>query len=750
LIRRLLEFTCRHSLFVFVMTAVLTAFFGYYASHLRVDPDVASLLPESAEIVRLRERYKTQGITGEFLVLAVESENPFTIDKLRVLNEVYRRLEELPEIEEGITPFSLMTFERQSTRLTVVPIAPGRGAPQTSEELAVFRRRLTETPYTQNLVLSEDGTVLNAFFPAGQITDFSALMRSIDEIAGDLEGYYKYYVSGSIPFVEKTGTYLSRDLSRLFLFAALVILAFYFLGFHSLRGVLLPFLVVILGTTWSLGFMSLLGFRLTIVSIIAPPLVLTLGSSYSIHILNQYYRSTQTGRMSRYWVIDVVESINRTILMAAATTVVGFLSLLVTSIRQTREFALSASFGILSCALLSLFFFPAVLSRLKPPARRQVLRVRSGFSSRIMAGLGALTSKWRVPVLAGLVVLVLAFGFSLTRLNTNTDTIGYFPRRARVVKDMYFLTSRLGGFDEIHLTLTAPGGEQGYFLQPEILREVSELELALRSLPDISHSISFPAFLRFMNRVMNAQDKIPESRAPIIFLSRFMKIGGFPNLYSEDFSQLTLSFRIYNSKTQKFIDEQGLRELLERMNTVIGDSLPAGVRTEIWGQSLQYLSLSNLLRRNLSKSMFLSVLFVLGITTLAFRSLACGLLAIVPLVTGVMLNFVFMAAFRIPLDMTTIMVSAVAIGVGVDDAIHFIIHYRQSNDVAETLLATGRPILLTTVSIVGGLLVLTLASFRPIIYFGMLVVFTLSATCVSTLVVLPALLGLVRSSASSK
>jgi hypothetical protein len=144
---------------------------------------------------------------------------------------------------------------------------------------------------------------------------------------------------------------------------------------------------------------------------------------------------------------------------------------------------------------------------------------------------------------------------------------------------------------------------------------------------------------------------------------------------------------------------------------------------------------------------------VLGITTVAFRSVRFGFLATVPLFMGIMLNFVFMGILGIPLDLTTIMVSAVAIGVGVDDAIHFLLYYRKhlkehggdrQKAVKQTLAVTGRPILLTTMSIVGGLLVLSLASFRPIVYFGILVVVTLSAACASTLIVLPAILSVLR------
>jgi predicted RND superfamily exporter protein len=194
------------------------------------------------------------------------------------------------------------------------------------------------------------------------------------------------------------------------------------------------------------------------------------------------------------------------------------------------------------------------------------------------------------------------------------------------------------------------------------------------------------------------------------------------------------------------------------MGGVIAAVVPADVEAEIWGMGLQYLSLADLLRRNLAKALVLSILFVLSIAAAAFRSLRFGLLTIVPLITGVMLNFVLMALLGIPLDMTTIMVSSVAVGVGVDDAIHFLLHYRRHlskpgydgrKALSETLVVTGRPILLTTISIVAGLLVLSVSGFRPIVYFGVLVVFTLSAACASTLIVLPALLSLSRRFASA-
>jgi predicted RND superfamily exporter protein len=156
-----------------------------------------------------------------------------------------------------------------------------------------------------------------------------------------------------------------------------------------------------------------------------------------------------------------------------------------------------------------------------------------------------------------------------------------------------------------------------------------------------------------------------------------------------------------------------------------------------------------MIREDLVTSVLISLGAILVIACITFRSIRHGVLTLVPLVVGLMTNFVVMVLFDIPLDATTFMVSSVTIGVGVDDAIHFLFQYRRQKKkhphdigriLTHTLSITGRPILLTTAAIVGGLLVLVLASFKPIAYFGILIIVALSATCLATLFVVPAIL----------
>ncbi len=450
---------------------------------------------------------------------------------------------------------------------------------------------------------------------------------------------------------------------------------------------------------------------------------------------------------------------NSTILLASATTIAGILSLGVTTLRLTREFAVATSFGIFACALLSFLFFPAFLAILKPPKEKHAELVLAGTLSRVMEGLGRTVYRFRVLLVVIALGIVLVFGLLAGKLEYNTDTISYFPGHDRVIQDMYAITDKLGGFDELKVVLHAPGDEQNYFLDAEVLEPVSRLEEELEGYPDISYVSSFVSYLKYLNQVMYGSYGLPEKRSLILLLSRYLKTlqGGDVNpvlsgIIDPEGTTLTLSLRIFNSSTGRFVDERGVRRILAFLEQSIGEIIPGEIDTEIQGISLKYLALSDMIREDLLSSMLISLAAVFAIAALAYRSLKFGIFTLIPLFIGIMMNFILMVLFRIPLDLLTIMVSSIVIGVGVDDAIHFIIRFRQEwkggpvtpEVLSRTLQVSGRPIFLTTVSIVGGLAVLLFASFKPIVYFGVLVLISLSATCIGTLLFLPAFLSFMK------
>lgn len=755
---RLIEHIIRFPKRYIAIMLLLTLLMGYFASKVTINPDIETLIPKDDRLSELMEVYDTGTSDFDYLALVIESVDPF---KPEILAAYYKAIEKIASFEfiNGSTsPFNLVTFQSSGRKIEIVAVNPASGPPETEEEIALFKKRLLSSPFAEQIV-SRDGRILCTYFPSGKVEDYNATMEELQSLVEELSRVSKTYLTGSIPFIQRILYYLTRDLVKLLSAGMAVILILFYLGFRAKRAVTLPVSVVLMGTLWSLGFMGLAGYTLTVVSIIAPPLVLTLGSSYSIHLLNQYYREAPLHAENNLWIAEATVRITKTIFLAAITTVIGFASLIPSAMKQTKEFGLSVSAGIIACALLSLFFLPAALSLLSLPREKQKNLVTQGLLARLMERIGKGVIKRRYLLAGLLLVIIVLFLITYPSLVYQTNFMKYFPSGERIIQDTEFINQNISSFQTIQITFSAPAGEENYFLKPEVLSSLAAFEEQLKSIPNVRTTASLASFMEKLNEMQSGVREIPKSRGLISLLARYVKIFNdqassnsfIGNLVNSNFTIFTISMSVYDPYTKGFLYDKDMAQLIKIVQELVDSQADPQLKPEIWGNSLRFTNLSMILSRDQRVSIVISVILVFLVSTLFLCSLYCGVMAIVPLITGVMLNFIFMVVFSIPLDMTTIMVACVAIGVGVDNSIHFLIQFQRQRAILgdnpdrvipETMAVAGRPIFLTTLSIVCGLFVLTLSSFKPIAFFGYLISGALLSTLFGTLFILPACLSL--------
>ncbi len=759
LVHRLASFSVRRSWIVILIAGLLSVFLGFHALHIQVDADIFNMIPRNTKVIADIDRFSKNHDTGQILI-SVQRRNLFDLRALQAFDAVIHELEADESVLGSINPFDFLTFKREGRRLHPVTAAPEGRAPRTEAELREFKDLLLSDPLARNMVLSNDGRALCAIFPVELQEDYSGVLDTVEALRTTLEQHYTVHITGAPIFLHKTKTALLADVPKFLVFSVIVILAILYLSFRSLRSLGLPLIVVGLGTLWTMGTMHLLGFKLTVVSIMVPPLVLTLGSAYSIHILNQYYREAKVKAEEKTWIAQSVGHINQTILLAALTTIIGFTSLASANLSQIKEFGLSTSIGIAYCALLSLFFFPAILRLLPAPRARERDRVLKGLIARFMERLSRWVIRNRLYILATVVLIAAGFALTLGSITYQTDYLSYYREKQWVIRDSREIVKRFGGYSNVYITIEAPQGESNYFLKPEVLETIARLETELQQDPDICYVFSFTQYLKLMNQKLTGEFSIPESRAPILLLSRYMtaminspygrSMATQPT--NEDFSRFTIFLRTWNAQTKALMMEPEFKRLMGEIETLVETKLDIGSEKVIWGRSLALLYISETLSRDQIFSVAVSLFFIFLVTAIGFRSLRLGALTLIPMVTGIMLNFIIMVLLKLPFDVVTVMFSSVAIGVGIDDSIHLIIRYRRQIQfysgtvdkavvLAHTLKTTGRPILLTSVSLVSGLLVLCFSQFLPILYFGILVSLALITTTVGALVILPALLS---------
>ncbi|MCP4163243.1 MAG: MMPL family transporter, partial [Deltaproteobacteria bacterium] len=382
-------------------------------------------------------------------------------------------------------------------------------------------------------------------------------------------------------------------------------------------------------------------------------------------------------------------------------------------------------------------------------------RIRDGKFTTAMGSLSNFVYNQRILISILFVIICGSFFFAYPKITHQSDYVSYFPQEDPVVESLVFVMENFAGAQRLNLTINAPEDSKNYFLDPAHLKKIAFLENELLKYDDVIKISSFPSILYDLNYIMSDTRAIPDSRGLILTMRTFFKAlsdtveTGVSNIMvNEDFTRINLTIMIYNSENNAFLSETKLRNLIENIENDTEKYLSEDLSYDLWGFDLEFLDLADNLNRDQLLSTFISILLVCIISTIFFRSFVYGLVTLVPLLSGLILNFIFMVILKIPLDMITMMVSSVAIGVGVDDAIHYLLQFKRQLKMEGTLKdvlhrcgrISGRPIALTTASIVGGLLVLTFASFKAIVYFGALVSFTLTFAMIGTLVILPAIL----------
>ena len=764
-VRAVLSWATRYPAAVIAPVAVLTAVAGWYAARVGVSANVDELLPRASEVVSLMEAHGQTRAHTDWLIVLAEGEALFSPDRLAALYAAIEQIEARPEVTATIDPFRFIAFVRRGGRLLFEPIAPGGKAPTTTVAVQQFRRRLAGDPLASGLVVSADGRALGALFNVPLRADYRPLLDAIDEAVRPLrESGVEVSLAGMPTIDAATREHLTGDLPLLLVVSVAVIMAVYYVSFRSLAAMVLPVLVVAIATVWTVGTMSVLGLDFTIVSVTTPPFVMTLGSAYSVHILTAYLLSADRGAANRSRLSTAVAglgAIGVTVVLAAVTTASGFGGLATASIAAVREFGVITGLGIAYCALLALLFLPACV---------QVLGVRpraagsdeSKRLTRVMLALADRVITHRRMIVVALPILFALLAVATLGLRYETDFTSFFRGTNTVMDSNLHVQRRLGGFVDFNVTISAPRNDAGvavggYFLEPEELRAVARFEDQVRALPGVSWSYSFIGELQRMNLALTGRREVPERRAAVLLLARVLAatrsaggaIGAAP--LEADATQLHMNARVFDVREDTFFLEGRLRELLDRVARLARDTLPPELTVRIWSGSVAALRLTEVLVRDHLISIGVALVLVFIVAALGFRSAALGVLALLPMALAILVILAYLSITGRSLDTLTMMFSSVAVGAGVDYAVHVIVGFLRRTRVAAagdvrgtihaTMVSSGRAIVINTVSLAAGLLVLALSSFTPVARLGALLAATIAAAAVGSLVFVPALLS---------
>lgn len=760
---RLVRLILRYKKAVLTVIFACTAASVFLLPQLRFNSEYINLLPPKPEHTLLaRDVLSVTDKSPKDLYCLFEGDAVFSSEALNALKAVIADLKTMQELKDPLSAFSFITFQKKGTRLVSLPLSPLKESELFTDQSAlVFRQRLMADRIAQGLLSTEDGNGLLMQISLEVEDSYSKeIAQSIEKKLEPLKAYGEVSFVGTLLFEDHVLEYLSHDLAWLLSLCLSAIVLMFYLAFRSKRAVIIPFSLSLIALLWTLAIMVLLDYELTVVNVIVPSMVLILGSSYAIHVLNEYYLTIQkerTDEQKEEQIVKAVTTISKTIFGACTTTVVGFLSLVMCELEAFQELGLSVSVGITLCAVLSLLYIPSMLALLPYPKQKQVDGFSHGMMAHLVHAFSLISVRMWKAAIALLLLLSLCFLLVKDEVKLETDYLAYFPRHDELIQKSIDFAKKIGGSDPHYITLTAPKEEKEYFLQPEVLQQVFAFEeYLIKTNDDITHLFSFPRYAAFLHEVYQGSYNIPQTPGLTLMLFRLLKVAAgqleaplLSSLIRDDGARMTITVRSYDSRYQSW-ESLGSVQNLQASIEEAKQYLPGDVLVDDWGVGVDALRMSRTIKDDQDRSLRISLLFVFLLVLLQFRSLRMGLLALIPTLTGIMGNYVFMYLLAIPFDVVTVIFASITVGVGVDAAIHFLIRFRRRESehptlayavlLTRTLEETARPILLSSISLIVGLLMLLFASFIPVKYFGLLLSFALLVTTIATLIILPALM----------
>ncbi|MFQ5866108.1 MAG: RND family transporter, partial [bacterium] len=747
----LFVFIMNHRIFVSTLLLGVTIFFGWFAAQVKFDNTIETYFLED-DLIDYR-RFLEQFGTDEIIAIAFRDEEVFTVENLLLIDTISKKLEDLPHVRRVLSLTTAKIVYGEGESVYFDPLV--NEIPSSSTELISIKQRALADPFIPGTLISSDARN-------------TAIVAEIDHIIGEFD--YKvdllnkirallneeeiktgkhFYVAGTAVLDDALLRYNQRDQSRFMPLMVLIIVAIVFSMFRRLELLVLPIIVIVLSVIWTYGFLVLLGYRINIISTIITPLLMAVAIADSMHFIADYLQEAKTGQLTKS---ECIESSFSNLLapcfMTSLTTAFGLLSLLSADLVPIRQFGLVAAAGVLFAFIITIFLLPILLSIIPYPKEKYREQIQRGFFAKLLTWLGHWQKGMAITVILITFLVAIPAVLSLTHLTIGTNTLDYFRKDDVVRLETEWIDASVGGTASLEFFIDAKMEEA--LKNPSLLQKMEHFHTYLKEIDGITGVYSAVDMVKSLNRAFHGGDQrkfiIPASSIEVaqqLFIVEGSK--DIAEFLSDDYSRGRIMARVEMNETQRLAHQ--MPEIEKRMQEIFGNTAtvtPTGM-VYLMNQMERYLLSSQI------KSFLLAFVVISLAILVMLRSFKLAILAMIPNFLPILFTLAFMPFLGISLDVGTVMIAGVALGLVVDDTIHFLsrlkVEIKQPSDIknaiANAINSAGRPIIYTSIVLSLGFLVLVLASFNPVVNFGILASIVIFLALVFDLVVLPAIMTFV-------
>jgi predicted RND superfamily exporter protein len=783
------RFIYRARIAVLVIVCLLTGVLCYQIPKISMDTSAEGMLYKNDPIRLAYNAFRDQFGNDEAVIIVIKPPEVFNETFLTKLKAFHNDLEkEIPYIRKVSSLFNVTDIRGEDDRLVIEDLLSKW--PQKSIDLNLLKERVMNNPILINNFISEDGRYTSVivetkatFTPKTDIeieagSDWTVSMdenadsnsygksrylseKENSEIIKALNQVVKRYQNTDFPISVTGSTVVEdafnratlKDAALLMVIAPLPVLLFPLFLFRRFSGMIIPYLIIIPSLISTMGLMAIFNSPFTLLTGGLPPFIVAIGTGDSIHLLSIFYRRLGQGNSKQDAISYALGHSGPAIVMTTLTTAIGLLSFSISELTVIANFGIFAAVGVILALFYSIFMLPALLA-IFPIKQKTIDTNRSSLMDRTLLAFADFSTTHPLKILAVSIVIFFVSIVALSGLKFSHFPLAWFPDDTPVVKDTILIDRELKGTIPLEIVIDTKRVNGIY--EPDILNSIEEFSRQVENIdiPEISVGkiFSINDILKELHQALHGNDpayyKIPQDRKTIV-----QELFLFENSGSDDLERMVDSeFRktritIRTTWVDAVVFDRFIKDIEKKLNIIFAGKADISLTGSMSLIANTFPATLN----TMTKSYVITFIVISVLMIFLFGGFKLGLVSMAPNLLPIIFVMGIIVACGFSLDMNTIMIGCIAIGVVVDDTVHFIYNFRKYYDktgdskqaVRETFLGTGRAMLITTLILASCFATNIICMMENLVRFGSFNALVIIFALLSDFLLAPALMVLV-------
>ena len=746
---------------ILIAIIVITIFLGFQWRNLSMTYTEANLLPKKHIVNQHYDDFLSKfGEEGNLIVIGFQDPNFFTPKAFSEWNELMSGLKSSKNVELVVSISDLKKLQKDTLaqKFELVPLIDDNQKNDQAYLQNIKTELFTNLPFYEGLLFNKkSGSIRSAVYLKKEIVNTAERKTFIIEtLIPKIDKFEKstgidLRVSG-MPYIRTINAENMKGEIGLFIGAALLITSLiFFFFFRSFRATFISICILLFGVMWSFGTLGLFKYKITILTAIIPPLIIVIGITNCIFLINKYQQEIKLHKNQAKALQRVISKIGVATLMTNLTTAVGFATFMITGNELLYEFGLVTSINVITVYLLTLLIVPIMYSFMSMPKEKHLYHLSKNYLSSVLGWVEKVVKTKRTYIYSVYVLLLVFSVVGVMQMKVSGSLIGEMPKSASFFKDILFYEKEFNGVMPLEIMINTK--HKKGVMKLSTMKKMDELQKTIEQIPELSKPVSVVNLVKYSKQAFYNGNpeyyELPTSQEQVFILSYAKNAtkNTKDNLMKSYVDSTGQYARI--TTYMKDIGTKEMANIEEKLKIKIEEIFPKErYEVTLTGKALVFQKGTSYLINNLIESLIFAILLIAGLMAYMFRSAKMIFVSVITNILPLCITSGLMGYLGIPLKPSTILVFSIAFGISVDNAIQFMAKYRHDlkmnngkikKSVFSALQETGVSTFYTSIVLIFGFAIFTLSSFSGTVALGGLISCTLLFAMFANLLVLPAL-----------